>query len=186
METSGAGTRTLTAEMALTAVEQSPVPSLLLDGDLHVVGASRSFQEEYSSDNPLTAGTPVWNVGQGEWDVANLKSLLGAALGSTDRATSGELQLAPGTAQTRHLLLHAQRLDFGPGGTTRVLLNATDITGACLEVKAKDDLLLEKAVELQETQHRIANNLQIIGALLMRSVERCPIPRDEGLPCRRP
>lgn len=176
----GVYTPTLTAAMALAAVEQFPMSSLLLDGRLCVVGASGSFREAFAIDDALMDGTPVWTIGGGEWDVAELKSLLGAALGASGGVASGEMQFSAGTENTRHFLLQARRLDCGSGEPTRILLNATDITDACLEVKAKDDLLLEKAVELQETQHRIANNLQIIGALLMQSVERCPSPETKS------
>jgi two-component sensor histidine kinase len=45
----------------------------------------------------------------------------------------------------------------------------SDLTEARIAEKLKDDLLREKAVLLQEVQHRIANSLQIIASVLLQS-----------------
>ena len=47
-----------------------------------------------------------------------------------------------------------------------------DITEARIAEKLKDDLLREKAIQLQEVQHRVANSLQIIASVLMQSARR--------------
>jgi two-component sensor histidine kinase len=47
-----------------------------------------------------------------------------------------------------------------------------DVTEARLAEKIKDDLVREKAVLLQEVQHRVANSLQIIASVLMQSARK--------------
>jgi two-component system, sensor histidine kinase PdtaS len=47
-----------------------------------------------------------------------------------------------------------------------------DVTDARIAEKLKDDLVKEKAVLLQELQHRVANSLQIIASVLMQSARK--------------
>jgi len=44
----------------------------------------------------------------------------------------------------------------------------SDVTDTRIAEKRNDDLLQEKAVLLQELQHRVANSLQIIASVLMQ------------------
>jgi two-component sensor histidine kinase len=49
------------------------------------------------------------------------------------------------------------------------LMTVADVTDARLAERVKDDLSRERAVLLQEVQHRVANSLQIIASVLMQS-----------------
>jgi two-component sensor histidine kinase len=72
----------------------------------------------------------------------------------------------------RRLVLNARKLNYADADHVRLLLSVTDVTDARLSAKVKDDLLREKAVLLQELQHRIANSLQIIASVLLQSARR--------------
>jgi two-component sensor histidine kinase len=52
------------------------------------------------------------------------------------------------------------------------LLAVVDVTDARAAEKLKDDLLREKAILLQEVQHRVANSLQIIASVLMQGARK--------------
>jgi two-component sensor histidine kinase len=69
-------------------------------------------------------------------------------------------------------VVKAQKLEYGDGGVTRLLMTVSDVTEARLAAKLKDDLLREKAILLQEIQHRVANSLQIIASVLLQSARR--------------
>jgi two-component sensor histidine kinase len=69
-------------------------------------------------------------------------------------------------------MLRAQRLDYGAQAAPRLLLTVTDVTDARASEKLKDDLLREKAILLQEVQHRVANSLQIIASVLLQSARK--------------
>src|SRR3546814_8714869 len=77
-----------------------------------------------------------------------------------------------GAAAPRRLVLSAQKLDYGDMEQVRLLLTISDVTDARSSEKLKDDLLREKAILLQELQHRVANSLQIIASVLMQSARR--------------
>jgi hypothetical protein len=59
-----------------------------------------------------------------------------------------------------------------PNSRVRLLLAVSDVTFARAEARQKDDLIREKAILLQEVQHRIANSLQIIASVLMQSARK--------------
>jgi two-component sensor histidine kinase len=54
----------------------------------------------------------------------------------------------------------------------RLLLSVADVTDARAAEKLKDDLLREKAILLQEIQHRVANSLQIIASVILQSARK--------------
>jgi two-component sensor histidine kinase len=68
--------------------------------------------------------------------------------------------------------VNAQKLAYGNGEDTRLLVAILDVTDARIAEKLKDDLLKEKAVLLQELHHRVANSLQIIASVLMQSARK--------------
>ncbi len=54
----------------------------------------------------------------------------------------------------------------------RLLLGMSDVTAAKASEKLKNDLLREKAILLQEVQHRVANSLQIIASVILQSARK--------------
>src|SRR3546814_15270992 len=77
-----------------------------------------------------------------------------------------------GGAFPRRLVLNAQKLEYGDAEQVRLLLTISDVTEARISEKLKDDLLREKAILLQEIQHRVANSLQIIASVLLHTARR--------------
>jgi len=81
--------------------------------------------------------------------------------------------------ETRRLVLNVKKLEYGDAENIRLLLAVADVTDARLAEKLKDemlrqkdDLVREKAILLQELQHRVANSLQIIASVLLQSAKR--------------
>ncbi len=165
--------------LAMAVIASSQAPLVLLDGDLKVIGASASFCREFAIDPASAPGQPLFELGEGEWDVAQLRSLLKTTLSDHDRIEAYEMDLErPGQA-SRRLVLNAQKLAYDNEERVRLLLTVSDVTDARAAQKAKDDLLAdkdsllrEKALLLQELHHRIANSLQIIAAVLLQSARR--------------
>ena len=77
-------------------------------------------------------------------------------------------------------MLNARKLDDGDEDRVRLLLAITDVTRARAEARQKDDLLREKAILLQEVQHRVANSLQIIASVLMQSARKVQSEEARG------
>ncbi|WP_022674604.1 sensor histidine kinase [Novosphingobium sp. B-7] len=163
--------------LALAILTSSAAPALLLDGDFTVIAGSTSFYRAFGLDPSRVSGQSVFALGAGEWNVPQLRSLLGATLSGHARIEAYEMDLK-GEAPPRRLVLGAQKLDYGEADHVRLLLTISDVTEARLSVKLKDDLLREKAILLQELQHRVANSLQIIASVLMQSARR--VQSDEA------
>lgn len=158
--------------LAMALVESSRAPLLLLDDEVAVIGASRSFCNTFNLDSATMANRKLADLGGGEWNVPQLNALLLATLAGADEIDAYEMDLVREGKATCRLILSAHKLDYFDAGNVRVVLAATDVTATRLAEKQKDDLIREKHVLLQELQHRVANSLQIIASVLMQSAKR--------------
>jgi two-component sensor histidine kinase len=158
--------------LALALVQSSNAPIVLLDGHLKVIAASASFHRAFQIDSATALGRPLSALGEGEWGVPQLLTLLRATIAGHAGIEVYEMDLERAARTTRRLMLNAQKLDYGDADGARLLLTIADVTDARAAEKLKDDLLREKAVLLQELQHRVANSLQIIAAVLLQSARR--------------
>ena len=155
--------------LALAVVASSSAPLLLLDGDLTVIAASASFYREFQIEPVKGPNRQLSALGNGEWNVRQLSSLLDATAAGTANIQAYEMDLNREGQGSRRLVLNAQKLAYGDADHVRLLLSVSDVTDARLAEQFKDDLLREKAILLQEVQHRVANSLQIIASILMQS-----------------
>jgi two-component sensor histidine kinase len=165
--------------LALAILASSTAPALLLDGNLAVIAGSTSFYAAFALEPQSVAGRSVFKLGAGEWNVPQLRSLLSATLSGQARIEAYEMDLNAPIA-SRRLVLNAQKLDYGDKEQVRLLLTISDVTQARISDKLKDDLLREKAILLQELQHRVANSLQIIASVLMQSARRVQSEEARG------
>jgi two-component sensor histidine kinase len=161
----------VTQTLALAILASSTAPALLLDGDMNVVSGSASFYQVFDLTAKQVEGRSLFALGDGEWDVRQLRSLLSATLSGLAKVEAYEMDLKV-KGPPRKLVLNAMLLDYGANEKVRLLLTLSDVTEARIAAKLKDDLLREKGILLQELQHRVANSLQIIASVLMMSAKR--------------
>jgi two-component sensor histidine kinase len=153
----------------LAVIASSYQPLLFLTGDLVVVAASSSFCRDFQIEPASVRGRPLSRLGTGEWAMPKLNSLLRTTASADVAVDSYEIDLIRKGQRPRSLLINAHKLDDGDMERVRLLVAITDVTLTRSEARQKDDLLREKAVLMQEVQHRVANSLQIIASLLMQS-----------------
>jgi two-component system, sensor histidine kinase PdtaS len=159
----------LTLAMALVASSEGPL--LLLDGDLCVIAASTSFCAAFRVDPMSVVGQSVFALGSGEWNARRLRSLLTATLSGHASVEAYEMDLEAEGREPRRLVLKAQALAYD-AEQVRLLLTVVDVTDARHAEKVKDDLIREKAILLQELQHRVANSLQIISSVILQNARK--------------
>jgi two-component sensor histidine kinase len=160
------------AASTLAVIASSNEPLLFLAADLTVIAASASFSRAFQIDPASIPGRSLPDLGAGEWAMPQLGSLLKATASGSAQIEAYEIDLIRKGHAPRCLLLNAHKLDDGNSDHVRLLLAITDVTLARSEVRKKDDLIREKAILLQEVQHRVANSLQIIASVLLQSARR--------------
>jgi two-component sensor histidine kinase len=164
--------------LSLAMVASSDVPLLLLDGTVSVIAASASFCQTFDIEPSSVLGQTIYKLGSGEWDRPRLRSLLNATISGRAKIDAYEMDLNREGREPRRLVLKAQKLEYGDPDNVRMLLTIADVTDARASEKMKDDLVREKAVLVQEVQHRVANSLQIIASVLMQSARN--VTSDEA------
>jgi two-component sensor histidine kinase len=162
----------------LAVVMASHEPLLFLTDQLVVIAASTSFCRAFGIDSAAVPGRAFTEIGDGEWNIPKLVSLLKATASGGADIEAFEIALdRPGQA-TRQLIVNACRIDDGDADHIRLLVAVADVTDTRAEALVKDNLVRDKAVLLQEVQHRVANSLQIIASVLMQSARR--VQSDEA------
>lgn len=160
------------AASTLAVVMSSNEPLLFLSDDLRIIAASASFCRTFEIDPASVGGKRLGELGHGEWAMPKLESLLTATAAGSASIDAYEIDLKRPNQKTRQLVVNARTLDDGDLDHIRLLLAITDVTDIRAEARLKDDLVRDKAILLQEVQHRVANSLQIIASVLMQSARR--------------
>jgi two-component sensor histidine kinase len=155
--------------LALAMVLSSPAPLLLLDGELMVIAASASFCRVFGLQPAAVAGHPFFELGDGEWDVRQLRALIDATASGDAAVEAYEMDLKAPERTPRRVVIHVQKLAYGDPDRTRLLVAVTDLTETRLSEQKNHDLRRENEILIQEVRHRVANSLQIIASVLMQS-----------------
>jgi len=158
--------------LALAVVASSNAPLLLLDSNLTVIAASESFCRAFDLDMALVEGRLLASIGEGEWDVPQLASLLKATASGFAAVKDYEMLLARKGRDKQCLVLNATKLAYADDENVRLLLSVLDITEVRAAQKLKEQLASEKVLLVRELNHRVANSLQIIASVLMQSARK--------------
>jgi PAS domain-containing protein len=138
-------------------------PLLVLDQDLRVLAASRSFYLTFKVARPDTQGRLLYALGDGQWDIPKLRLLLEKIVPEQGVMEDYEVEHAFPDIGKRTMLLNARKVFYEENPHTTLLLGIEDVTERrALEreredlLRQKDLLLREKEVLLEELQHRVA------------------------------
>lgn len=99
-------------------------PLIVLDNDLKVISANKSFYQTFKVDPERTQGQFIYDLGDGEWNIPKLRSLLEDVLPQNDIFENYEVEHDFKTIGPKIMLLNARRLD----GMQKILLAIEDIT----------------------------------------------------------
>jgi two-component sensor histidine kinase len=152
--------------LAQAMVDTVREPLIVLDKDLRVVAASRSFYVKFSTNPDDTQGKYFYELGDGEWDIPKLRLLLEKVIPGRGAMDEYEVEHEFPRIGRRVMLLNARIVRYEKAHIN-ILLGVEDITVQRDLEREKDDLLRQKGVLLDEVQHRVANSLQIIASIIM-------------------
>jgi two-component sensor histidine kinase len=148
-------------------------PFLVLDQDLRVLAASRSFYQKFEVGQNETQGKLLYTLGDGQWDIPALHLLLEKIIPEQGVMEDYEVEHEfPGIGQ-RTMRLNARKVFYEKGSHTTILLGIEDVTRQLVLRQEKDELLRQKDVLLEqkvmlakEFDHRLLNSMQLISSLL--------------------
>lgn len=153
--------------LAETIVDTVRDPLVILEGDMTVVRANRSFLQLFGTTADEVAGRPVGELGEGQWGVAALRDLLIRVVPDSEAFDGYEVEDEFPPLGRRIFKLNARKV-YRPGDqVTRLLVVFEDVTEARLLERHRDVLAAELA-------HRIKNSLQIITSFAAFEMRRAP------------
>jgi chemotaxis protein methyltransferase CheR len=152
-------------------------PVLVLNKDLRVIAASRSFYSSFKVNPEDTQGRLLYALGDGQWDIPKLRVLLEQIIPERGVMEGYEVEHEFPGVGSRTICLNARRVFYEGGASTTILLGMEDITERRILEREKDELLRQKDTLLEELQHRIANSLQIIASIIL--MKACAVQSEE-------
>lgn len=133
-------------------------PLLVLDGALTVQAASRSFLDTFGVARYETIGQPLYELGNGQWNIPELRRLLEEVIPRAAAVINYEVEHDFPHIGRRTMLLTARTLFQPDGGSHSLLLVMVDAT----ERRHRD---LAKDLLFGELRHRMKNLLGIAQSL---------------------
>ena len=153
--------------LAQAIVDTVAEPLVVLDSDLRVITASRSFYLTFGVDRQNTQGQLLYDLGDGQWDIDELRVLLERVLPEHGVVEGYEVDREfPGIGR-RTMRLSARRVFYEGNTRTSLLLTMADVTDRRAMEQEMKELMWQKELLLEEMQHRVANSLTIIASILM-------------------
>ena len=104
-------------------------PLLALDGDLKVVSANRSFYRDFRVTPEQTVGRLIYDLGNRQWDIPELRELLEKILPENSSFDDFEVAHEFPNLGKRRMRLNARRVDRGSGKPPVILLAIANGSG---------------------------------------------------------
>jgi len=101
---------------------------LVLDDELHVLTANRSFYTTFRADPKDTEGNSLFALGNGQWDIPELRRILEKVVGDRKTFENYQVALAFPNVGEKVMRLNARHLQEEDPEQNKVLLAIEDIT----------------------------------------------------------
>ncbi|MES2203349.1 MAG: histidine kinase dimerization/phosphoacceptor domain -containing protein [Patescibacteria group bacterium] len=141
-------------------------PLIVLDGNLRILAASRSFYAKFNLSAETTEGKMFYDLRGGEWNIPALRDLLEKVIPEKTTVEGYQVSHNFPSIGERLMLVNARQIRYETG-EKRLLLSIIDITEQRKLESEKEKLMGQKDLLLKEMSHRIANSLQLIASILM-------------------
>jgi diguanylate cyclase (GGDEF)-like protein/PAS domain S-box-containing protein len=119
---------TRSLEYAESIIDTVREPLIALDQDLRVVSVSRSFYDVFKVKPEETVGQLIYDLGNKQWDIPQLRELLETILPQKASFDNYEVEHDFATIGRRIMLLNARQIERGMGKARIILLAIEDIT----------------------------------------------------------
>lgn len=135
---------------------------LVLDCDLVVAFANRSFYQTFAVSPDETEGRQLYELGGGQWDIPALRTLLEKIIPRQTTIDGFEVEHTFPRIGHRVMVLNARKL-YRPGNHVEFLLLAiNDITARRALERERERLSAQVTEAAKEASHRIKNSFQLL------------------------
>ena len=151
-------------DYATAILRTAPVPLLVLRADLRVNTANEAFYETFQVAPSATEGYLIYEIGGGQWNIPQLRSLLEEIIPRDDVFNGFEVTHEFVEIGVRTMLLNARRLESFDGVPERILLAIEDISVRKLaeeNVKQNRALFLEMIEQAPVGVYALDENLRV-------------------------
>ena len=157
-------------------VETIHEPFLVLDADLRIIVASRSFYEKFQVTKEETQGELFYEIGNGQYNIPALRHFLKNII--PEHAVMKEYKIVHDFISIGHrtLLISAREVVYENSNRKHLLLTIGDISGQEMLDLEKEKLSAQKDLMIKEMKHRMANSLQLIASILILKAEKVDSP----------
>lgn len=115
-------------EFAESIIDTLREPLIVLDKELRVVSASRSFYEVFKVDSAQTLGQHIYDLGNKQWDIPQLRELLETILPEKTSFADYEVEHHFSDIGQRIMLLNARQIERAWDKERIILLAIEDVT----------------------------------------------------------
>ena len=138
---------------------------VVLDKDLCVVNANPAFLRTFRVDRENTLGSSLFDLGNGQWDIAELRKLLSDVLPKATAVVGYQVEHDFPDLGRRAMRVSARQLVHPDDNSTQMLVVFDDVTERLKADAAKDILLAE-------TRHRMKNLMAMVRAVANQTKTR--------------
>ena len=139
---------------------------LVLEPDLTIRFANRAFCHTFAVTPEGTIGRKLYELGDGQWDIPELRALIEAVLPERATIEAFEVDRIFPSIGRRVMVLNARKVSRPGNHIKQVLLAIEDVTERAKLEHERSAAHERIAALLQELGHRIKNNLQIIASMV--------------------
>jgi PAS domain S-box-containing protein len=139
---------------------------LVLDSDLTIRFANRSFCRKFAVTPEAAVGRKLYEVGDGEWDILELRTALEAIISGGIAIEAFQVERFFPAIGRRVMVLNARKVYRSGNKIQQILVAIEDVTER-VRLEREHGIAGERiGMLLQELTHRVKNSLQIIAAMV--------------------
>lgn len=151
----------------LDVVETIREGLLVLEPDLTIRFANRSFCQTFAVAPEDTVGQKLYELGNGQWDIPKLRTALETIISGRKTIEAFEVDQFFPSIGRRVMILNARKVHRPGNKIQQVLLAIEDVTER-VRLEREHAIAHERiGMLMQELTHRVKNNLQLIASMVM-------------------
>jgi chemotaxis protein methyltransferase CheR len=140
---------------------------LVLEPDLTIRFANRSFCHTFAVAPEHIVGRKLYEIGNGQWDIPKLRTSLETIISGRKTIEAFEAEYFFPSIGRRIMVLNARKV-YRPGNKIQQILLAIEDVTERARLEREHAAAYERiAILLQELTHRVNNSLQLIAAMVM-------------------